>query len=166
MKEASVAVWYLSTIIVYRNIKCIHNHVLRTNWPSGLYNISLQLLAPLLCSNKAHTGSGWNEFSKLRVTNYQHADTCLYSQITSEPRDRNSSVGITTRLRASQSGFRILAGTRDFSLLQIVQTCFGTLPTSYSMDIRVLSRGKWVKLTSHLHLVLWLRKSGGTFPIY
>jgi hypothetical protein len=166
MKQTCVAVWYLSTITVYRNIQCIHNQVLRTNRPSGLYNNSLQLLALLLFSNKAHTGSGWNEFSKLCVTNCQHADMCLCSHITSESRDRNSSVGIATRLRASQSGFRILAGTRDFSLLQTVQTGFGALPTSYSMDIRVLSRGKWVKLTTHLHLVLWLRKSEGTLPIY
>jgi len=114
MKHKCVAVWYLSTINVHRNIKCIHNHVLRANRPSGLYNISLQILALLLFSNKAHTGSGWNEFSKLTVTNCQHANMCLYSQITSEPRDRNSSVGIATRLGASQSGFRILAGTRNF----------------------------------------------------
>jgi hypothetical protein len=80
----------------------------------------------------------------------------------SEPRDRNSSVGIATRLRASQSGFQILAGTINLSRLKIIHTGFAALPTSYSMDIKILSGGKSVKLTTHLHLLPWLRKSGVT----
>jgi len=75
---------------------------------------------------------------------------CLYSQITSEPRDRNSSVGIATRLQTSQSEFRILAWTRAFSLLQIFLTDFGALPTSGA-----LVKEKW-RYTSNLLMTYML----------
>ena len=45
---------------------------------------------------------------------YQHVDVSLYSQITFEPKYRDSTVGIAAKLRACQAGIRILAWARDF----------------------------------------------------
>jgi hypothetical protein len=58
---------------------------------------------------------------------------------------------------------QILAGARDFSLLQNVHTSSGVHPASSSVGSRVLSKGKnsqGMKLTTHLYLVLMLRISG------
>jgi hypothetical protein len=44
----------------------------------------------------------------------------------------DTAVGIITRLRAGRFVVHILAGTRDISLLQVVQTASGAHPASYS----------------------------------
>ena len=58
------------------------------------------------------------------------------------PSSRADSIeNIITRLRAGQSGVRILSGARDLSLLQIVQNSPGTHPGSCTMGTRILSWG-------------------------
>ena len=49
--------------------------------------------------------------------------------------------GIATRLWGGRFGFRIPAGTRDFSLLQKIQTAFGSHPAFCSIGTGLLSRG-------------------------
>ena len=43
-------------------------------------------------------------------------------------------VCIVPELRAGRSGVRIPVGSRDFSLLENVGTCFGSNSASFSMD--------------------------------
>jgi hypothetical protein len=72
-------------------------------------------------------------------------------------------VGIVTRMWVGQSGVWIPAVAADFSHLQNVQTSYVRHPASYSMGTGVLSQrySSWgMKLTIHLHLLLWLRMSG------
>lgn len=47
--------------------------------------------------------------------------------------NQDSSVYILTSLWAAQSWFKFLAGARDFSLLQNIQTCTGSHPAPYSV---------------------------------
>lgn len=47
----------------------------------------------------------------------------------------------TTRLPVGESVVRIPAGGRNFSLIQIVQTCSGVHPASFSMSAEFLSLG-------------------------
>ena len=61
------------------------------------------------------------------------------------------------------SGVWILAGVRDFTLLQNIQTSYGAHPASYSMGIRDLFQGyscQGMKTTSHLQQLLSFRMSG------
>jgi hypothetical protein len=46
------------------------------------------------------------------------------------------------KLQAGWSGVRVLAGAKDFPLLQITQTGLGTHPTSYSIGKRLLPQVK------------------------
>lgn len=66
-------------------------------------------------------------------------------------------------LHAEQCGFRILVGTRDFSLLQNDHTRSVDHRAASSVDTGVLSRGqcsRGVKSTTHIHAVLRSRMSG------
>jgi len=77
-------------------------------------------------------------------------------------------VSIWTGLRHGWSGVRIPVETRDFSLLQYVQTGCGTHPASYSVGTVVLSQGsssRGVNLNTHLHLVSRLRVDGAIPPL-
>jgi hypothetical protein len=56
--------------------------------------------------------------------------------------DRNSAVGIVTRLRAGRSMVPIPVGARYFSLLRKVWTDFGGHLATYPMCTGVISRGK------------------------
>ena len=58
-----------------------------------------------------------------------------------EYRSRDKVVGIATRLRAGGFRVRILVRSKDFSLLQNVQTGSGAHPASSSVCSGVLSRG-------------------------
>jgi len=81
---------------------------------------------------------------------------------------QNYTVDIASVLQAGRNGVRIPAGTRDFFLLQNVQTGSGAHRASYLMGTEALSRGKRnrsVKLTTHLHLEARLRISGGIPPL-
>ena len=66
--------------------------------------------------------------------------------------DRNSTVGIVTRLRAGRSGVPSPVGARYFSFIQNVWTDSGTQLSTYPMDTGVISQGKLavgrVKLSS------------------
>jgi hypothetical protein len=76
-------------------------------------------------------------------------------------------VGIVTRMWVGQSGVWIPAVAADFSCLQNVQTSYVHRPASYSMGTGVLSEGyssRGMKLTTHLHLLLWLRMGGAIPP--
>jgi hypothetical protein len=55
---------------------------------------------------------------------------------------QNYTVDTATVLEAARNGVRIPAGTRDFSLLQNVQTGSGTRRASYLMSTGALSREK------------------------
>jgi len=67
-----------------------------------------------------------------------------------------------TRLLAGRSGIRIPAGSRNFSLLQII-------PAYCSVDTEGFSpggkSGRDVRLTSHIRLVPGLRMSGAVPPL-
>ena len=81
---------------------------------------------------------------------------------------QNYTVHIATVLQAGRNGVRIPAGTRQFSLLQNVQTGSGAHQAYYLMGTEALSRGKRnrsVKLTTHLHLEARFRMSEGTPPL-
>jgi hypothetical protein len=72
-------------------------------------------------------------------------------------------VGIVTRTWVGQSEVWIPAVAADFSRLQNVQISYVRHPASYSMGTEVLSQGyssRGMKLTTHLHLLLWLRMNG------
>ena len=58
--------------------------------------------------------------------------------------DRNSTVGIVTRLRAGRSGVPSPVGARYFSFIQNVWTDSGTQLSTYPMDTGVISQGKLV----------------------
>jgi hypothetical protein len=67
-----------------------------------------------------------------------------YSRITCPLQKQSSQdnvVIIVTMLQAEQSVIWILAGARDFYVLQNVQTSFGAQPSSFSMSTMVLSMG-------------------------
>jgi len=58
---------------------------------------------------------------------------------------------------------------KTFSFVQNIFTIFGDPPASYSVGIGVLSQGYsgWgMKLTTHLHVVLRLRMSGGIHMLH
>ena len=72
-------------------------------------------------------------------------------------------LGIVTRMWVGQSEVWIPAVAADFPRLQNVQTNYVRHPASYSMGNGVFSQGyssRGMKLTTHLHLLLWLRMSG------
>ena len=76
---------------------------------------------------------------------------------------QNYAVDTATVLEAGRKGVRIPAGSRDFSLLQNVQTGPGARRASYLMSTGALSRGKRnrsVNLSTQLHLEGRLRMSG------
>jgi hypothetical protein len=75
---------------------------------------------------------------------------------------QNYAVDTATVLEAGRNGVWIPAGSRDFSLLQNVQTGHGARRASYLMSTGALSRGKRnrsVHLSTHLHLEGRLRMS-------
>jgi hypothetical protein len=82
----------------------------------------------------------------------------------------NSIVSIVNRLHAGRSRVRILAGVRDFCLLQNVQTSPGAHPVFFFNGYRGFHgySGWGVKLTTHLHLVPRLRMIGAMplLPLY
>ena len=65
-----------------------------------------------------------------------------------------------------RSEFRIPGTDKRFFFSKTRQTGSGAHPASCSMGIGVISRG--MKLTTHLHLVPWLRMSGTVrlLPLY
>ena len=70
-------------------------------------------------------------------------------------RSREGSDSVGTILRLGRFGFRIPAGSRDFSVFQNVLTTSGGSLASCSIGIGLLfreSNGRGVKLTTHLHL--------------
>jgi len=75
-----------------------------------------------------------------------------------------SIVSTMTIIYAGRSGFQILAGTRELSLLQNNQTSSSTHPASISMKTRALSLAVKVaseyNLTTHIHLEPSLKISG------
>lgn len=80
----------------------------------------------------------------------------------------NEPVGVVGRVTSLQfwlSGFQIPAGANSFSPIQNVQTTSGAHPAPYSMSTGILPSefsGRIVKLTSYLHVVSSLRRSGAT----
>jgi len=63
-----------------------------------------------------------------------HAHTLSHIELWFAPWWWDSSDSIVTRLQAGRSGVHSVAGTRDLSLLQIIQTGSEAHTASYSMD--------------------------------
>jgi hypothetical protein len=63
-----------------------------------------------------------------------HAHTLSHIELWFAPWQWDSSDSIVTGLQAGRSGVHSVAGTRDFSLLQNIQTGSEAHPASYSMD--------------------------------
>jgi hypothetical protein len=101
----------------------------------------------------------------------EHLNALLYIQPQSV--DLGSSVGIVSdyKLHDWVTGFRSLAGAKDFSSSLCVQTSSEAHPASYPMGIRGpfpggVKRGRDVTLTTHPHLVprSWMSRSYTSLP--